>query len=241
MREEEGLAAKALASLGLEIGAVRSTIESVLGRNQRIIIQQIIPTSRVKRVIELAFEEARRMGNTYAGSEHLLLGLLVEGEGIAAHVLEDFGANLEKVRAEIDRLHREMPPESAAGESEVGREERRGTLGHTVTSEFSSSFSEARFRGMSPSGRWDIPLAAERLAAEQHRVVGLEHVLLAALEPAQGGAGGGGEALACRRGDRPGVTQSPDSQDEGRPSRNAFSTAVEQKSLDVTPAGRPDA
>jgi len=104
LREGEGLAAKVLNNLGVEINKVRSTIESVLGRNERIIIQQIIPTSRVKKVIEISFEEARRMGNNYVGTEHLLLGLLIEGEGIAAHVLEDLGANLEKVRTEIERL-----------------------------------------------------------------------------------------------------------------------------------------
>ncbi len=104
LREGDGLAAKVLNNLGVEINKVRSTIESVLGRNERIIIQQIIPTSRVKKVIEISFEEARRMGNNYVGTEHLLLGLLIEGEGIAAHVLEDLGANLEKVRTETDRL-----------------------------------------------------------------------------------------------------------------------------------------
>ena len=104
LREGEGLAAKVLGNLGVEIGKVRQTIESVLGRNERIIIQQIIPTSRVKKVIEISFEEARRMGHNYVGTEHLLLGLLIAGEGIAAHVLEDLGANLEKVRAEIERL-----------------------------------------------------------------------------------------------------------------------------------------
>jgi ATP-dependent Clp protease ATP-binding subunit ClpA len=104
LREGEGLAAKVLNNLGVEIGKVRQTIESVLGRNERIIIQQIIPTSRVKKVIEISFEEARRMGHNYVGTEHLLLGLLIEGEGIAAHVLEDLGATIEKVRAEIERL-----------------------------------------------------------------------------------------------------------------------------------------
>src|SRR5580698_10021240 len=104
LREGEGLAAKVLNNLGVEIGKVRQTIESVLGRNERIVIQQIIPTSRVKKVIEISFEEARRMGHNYVGTEHLLLGLLIEGEGIAAHVLEDLGANLEKVRNEIERL-----------------------------------------------------------------------------------------------------------------------------------------
>ncbi len=104
LREGDGLAAKVLGNLGVEIGKVRQTIESVLGRNERIVIQQIIPTSRVKKVIEISFEEARRMGHNYVGTEHLLLGLLIEGEGIAAHVLEDLGANLEKVRNEIERL-----------------------------------------------------------------------------------------------------------------------------------------
>ncbi|MEP7105526.1 MAG: ATP-dependent Clp protease ATP-binding subunit [Chloroflexota bacterium] len=104
LREGEGLAAKVLNNLGVEIGKVRQTIESVLGRNERIIIQQIIPTSRVKKVIEISFEEARRMGHNYVGTEHLLLGLLLEGEGIAAHVLEDLGATLDEVRAEIERL-----------------------------------------------------------------------------------------------------------------------------------------
>jgi len=117
LREGEGLAAKVLANLGVEIDKVRDTIDSVLGRNERIIVQQIIPTSRVKKVIEIAFEEAKRMNNTYVGTEHLLLGLLIEGEGIAAHVLEDLGANLDKVRHELDSLLKdqgledEPPPE----------------------------------------------------------------------------------------------------------------------------------
>ncbi|HLQ61270.1 MAG TPA: ATP-dependent Clp protease ATP-binding subunit [Candidatus Acidoferrales bacterium] len=113
LREGEGLAAKVLNNLGVEIGKVRQTIESVLGRNERIIIQQIIPTSRVKKVIEISFEEARRMGHNYVGTEHLLLGLLIEGEGIAAHVLEDLGATLDKVRAEIERLLHDSSIEEA--------------------------------------------------------------------------------------------------------------------------------
>ena len=104
LREGEGLAAKVLNNLGVEIGKVRETIESVLGSNERIIIQQIIPTSRVKKVIELSFEEARRMGHNYVGTQHLLVGLLIEGEGIAAHVLSDLGATESRVRAEIERL-----------------------------------------------------------------------------------------------------------------------------------------
>jgi ATP-dependent Clp protease ATP-binding subunit ClpA len=104
MRESNGIAQHALRNLGLDIGQVREATELVLGRNERIMIQQIIPTSRVKRVIEISFEEARRMGDKFVGTEHLLLGLLMEGEGIAAHVLQDLGATEQAVRAEIERL-----------------------------------------------------------------------------------------------------------------------------------------
>src|SRR6266404_3929423 len=114
MREGEGIAHQVLRNLGVDISQVRQTVESVIGRNERIIIQQIIPTSRVKRVIEISFEEARRMAHNYVGTEHLLLGLLIEGEGIAAHVLEDLGATLDKVRSEIERLLHDSSAETEA-------------------------------------------------------------------------------------------------------------------------------
>jgi ATP-dependent Clp protease ATP-binding subunit ClpC len=105
LRESDGIAGKVLNNLGVEIERVRQTVESLVGRDKGLtVLQQIIPTSRVKKVIELSFEEARRTGHNYVGSEHLLLGLLTEGEGIAAHVLLDLGATLDKVRAEIERL-----------------------------------------------------------------------------------------------------------------------------------------
>jgi ATP-dependent Clp protease ATP-binding subunit ClpA len=117
LREGDGLAAKVLTNLGVEIARVRQTIESLLVQNERLIIQQIVPTSRVKKVIEISFEEARRMGNNYVGTEHMLLGLLIEGEGIAAHVLIDLGATLDKVRAELERLLQDP----AAREPEPGK------------------------------------------------------------------------------------------------------------------------
>jgi len=104
LREGEGLAAHVLANLGVDIDGVRKVLESVVGQNERIVIQQIIPTSRVKQVIELSFKESRRMGHNYVGTEHVLLGLMMEGEGIAARVLQNLGVTLEKVRAEIERL-----------------------------------------------------------------------------------------------------------------------------------------
>ena len=119
LREGDGIAGKVLNNLGVEIDKVRQTVESLVGRDKGLtVLQQIIPTSRVKKVIELSFEEARRTGHNYVGSEHLLLGLLTEGEGIAAHVLLDLGATLDKVRVEIERLRQgstvedtESPPQ----------------------------------------------------------------------------------------------------------------------------------
>jgi ATP-dependent Clp protease ATP-binding subunit ClpA len=103
LRVEKGTAFRVLTSLGIAIEQVRKTIESVLGRNERIIIQQIIPTSRVKTVIEISFEEARQMGHSEVDTGHMLMGLMIEGEGIAAHVLEDLGAKHELVTSGVQR------------------------------------------------------------------------------------------------------------------------------------------
>jgi ATP-dependent Clp protease ATP-binding subunit ClpC len=103
-RETDGIGARALTNVGVDIQTVRQTIEAVLAGHPPTPVQQIIPTSRVKKVIEISFEEARRMGHNYIGTEHLLLGLLIEGDGIAAHVLQDLGATTERVRVEIEGL-----------------------------------------------------------------------------------------------------------------------------------------
>jgi ATP-dependent Clp protease ATP-binding subunit ClpC len=103
LRVQDGVACRVLTDLGVDIGTVREVIKSVLGRNERIIVQQIIPTSRVKRVIELSFEEAMRLGHSEVDTGDVLLGLIIEGEGIAAHVLQDLGATLGKVRTAMER------------------------------------------------------------------------------------------------------------------------------------------
>jgi ATP-dependent Clp protease ATP-binding subunit ClpA len=104
VQEGEGLGAQVPANIGVEIEVLRAAIANALGRHERTKFRQIIPTSRVKKVIEIAFDEAKRMQNGFVGFEHLLLGLLVGGEGIAANVLDDLGATLPKVRHELDSL-----------------------------------------------------------------------------------------------------------------------------------------
>jgi ATP-dependent Clp protease ATP-binding subunit ClpC len=103
IREEEGVAAKVLISMGVTLSKVRSAVEYIIGRGEKASTGEIGLTPRAKRVIELAIDEARRLGHNYIGTEHLLLGLLHEGEGVAAGVLESFGITLEQARAEVVR------------------------------------------------------------------------------------------------------------------------------------------
>src|SRR2546427_3952921 len=102
VREGEGVAAKVLANLGVDLNKVRSAVEFIIGRGERTVTGDIGLTPRAKKVIELSVEEARRLNHNYIGTEHLLLGLVREGEGIAAGVLESLGVSLERVRQQVN-------------------------------------------------------------------------------------------------------------------------------------------
>ncbi len=101
IREGEGVASKVLESLNISPERVRAEIESAIGRGDRAPYEEVAFTPRAKKVLELALDEARRLGHNYIGTEHLLLGLIREGEGVAARVLEAMGADLERVRAQV--------------------------------------------------------------------------------------------------------------------------------------------
>jgi ATP-dependent Clp protease ATP-binding subunit ClpC len=103
VREDDGVAAKVLQKLGVELQTVRNAVEFIIGRGDRIVLE-IGLTPRAKKVIELAIDEARRMNHHYIGTEHLLLGLIREGEGVAAGVLESLGLKLEQVRKETLKM-----------------------------------------------------------------------------------------------------------------------------------------
>ncbi len=102
--EGEGVAAQVLSNLGVELNQVREAVEHIIGRGERIVLGELCLTPRAKKVIELAVDEARRLNHHFVGTEHLLLGLLREGEGIAAGVLESRGLKLEQVRTETLRV-----------------------------------------------------------------------------------------------------------------------------------------
>src|SRR4051812_35011985 len=111
VREGDGVAARVLNNLGVELNKVRSAVEFIIGRGDRATTGEIGLTPRAKRVIELAVDEARRLNHSYIGTEHLLLGLVREGEGIAAGVLESLGVNLERVRGETTRILAQSQPQ----------------------------------------------------------------------------------------------------------------------------------
>ncbi len=102
--EGESLAAKVLESLGVNLAKVRQEVEAIVGRGGQTVQQEMVFTPRAKRVIELAFEEARQLNHNYIGTEHLLLGLIREGEGVAARVLANLGVDPAKVRVQTTSL-----------------------------------------------------------------------------------------------------------------------------------------
>jgi ATP-dependent Clp protease ATP-binding subunit ClpC len=176
LRETESLAARVLTNLGIELDHTREAIGAALvsasgGTGSQPKPQSIIPTSRVKRVVEIAFDEAQRMGHAYLGTEHLLLGLLVEGEGIGARVLVDMGATLERVREDIGRFLEATAAEMAAPWPRTD-----------VTAPIPAN---------SPPLRVLLFRARTRAAAAGSPVVGLEHLLEEAIASTSGA-----EALA---------------------------------------------
>ena len=136
IHEGEGVAAKALESLGISLEAVRSQVEEIIGQGGSSPSGHIPFTPRAKKVLELSLREALQLGHNYIGTEHILLGLIREGEGVAAQVLVKLGADLSRVRQQVIQLlsglqrpgrrrGRPAPPRAAARASEAAA---RGSL-----------------------------------------------------------------------------------------------------------------
>ncbi len=122
LREEEGLAARVLESLDITVERVRSQVVRIVGSGEEVTAGQIPFTPRAKKVLELALREALSLGHNYIGTEHILLGLVRENEGVAARILLDFDADSEKIRNEVIRMlsgpggRRQGSGSAAAGE-----------------------------------------------------------------------------------------------------------------------------
>ena len=154
--EGTGVAAKTLKSMGVTLKDARAEVEKIIGRGSGFVAVEIPFTPRAKRVLELSWDEARQLGHNYIGTEHLLLGLIREGEGVAARVLENLGVDLNKVRSNVVKMLGESKPQ-------------------TVSSGSSSSSSTTGGKTKTPSldefGR-DLTLAAQELRLDP--VVGRE-------------------------------------------------------------------
>src|SRR5699024_5484957 len=103
IREGDGIAAKALRELNLDINKIQEEVEKLIGRGNQP-MQSVHYTPRAKRVVELSQDEARKLSHTYVGTEHILLGLIREGEGVAARVLHNLGVGLNKARQQVLQL-----------------------------------------------------------------------------------------------------------------------------------------
>ncbi len=133
IREGEGIAAKALQALGIQLEQVRAEVEKMIGKGSASSRGEIGFTPRAKKVmVELAIEEARLLGHNYVGTEHILLGLIREGEGVAAQVLQNLGADLERVRNQVIHLLGGVP-HPPAGSSAPGSAKVKGAKTSTST------------------------------------------------------------------------------------------------------------
>ena len=133
VRESEGVAAKVLTNLDVDLNKVRSAVEFIIGRGGKTGSAEVGLTPRAKRVIELAVDEARRLNHSYVGTEHLLLGLLREEGGVAGGVLESLGVNLERARAETTRVLNQGAVQGQQGARSTSRTPTLDQLGLDLT------------------------------------------------------------------------------------------------------------
>ena len=158
--EGTGIAAKTLKSMGVNLKDARIEVEKIIGRGSGFVAVEIPFTPRAKRVLELSWDEARQLGHNYIGTEHLLLGLIREGEGVAARVLENLGVDLNKIRSNVVKMLGDSKPTAGAGAG-------------TGSSSSSSSYSASKVKTPSlDEFGTDLTLAASELRLDP--VVGRE-------------------------------------------------------------------
>src|SRR6266508_2433226 len=142
IHEGEGVAAKALESLGISLEAVRQQVEEIIGQGQSTPTGHIPFTPRAKKVLELSLREALQLGHNYIGTEHILLGLIREGEGVAAQVLQKLGADLNRVRQQVIQL---LSGYTGKGEQQPGGEQ--GPQGSMVLDQFGRNLTQQSREG----------------------------------------------------------------------------------------------
>jgi ATP-dependent Clp protease ATP-binding subunit ClpC len=148
IHEGEGVAARALEGMGISLESVRSQVIEIIGQGAQAPTGHIPFTPRAKKVLELSLREALQLGHNYIGTEHILLGLIREGEGVAAQVLQKLGAELHKVRQTVIQLLSGSGSEESRGGGEVGASSGRGRSssesgsGSTVLDQFGRNYTQ---------------------------------------------------------------------------------------------------
>ena len=153
IHEGEGVAARALESMGISLEAVRTQVIEIIGQGSQAPSGHIPFTPRAKKVLELSLREALQLGHNYIGTEHILLGLIREGEGVAAQVLQKLGAELHKVRQTVIQLLSGVQGEESSGSHPGGggRGEAQSSTGSTVLDQFGRNLTQlARERKLDP-------------------------------------------------------------------------------------------
>jgi ATP-dependent Clp protease ATP-binding subunit ClpA len=164
VREGEGVGAAVLVGMGVDAARVREAVGLVVGRGDQMVMGQIGLTPRAKRVIELSVEEARRLNHQYIGTEHLLLGLVHEGEGVAAGVLNSLGVSLDRTRAQVVHVLSQAPGYAAStAPTDVPPGSVEPSLGYT------------------PAARRAFALAQAEAGRLGHSYLGSGHVLVGLL------------------------------------------------------------
>jgi ATP-dependent Clp protease ATP-binding subunit ClpA len=192
VREREGVAAKVLQNLGVKLPKVRSAVEDIIGRGDRIVLGEIGLTPRSKKVIELAVDEARRLNHHYIGTEHLLLGLVREGEGIASGVLQGFGLDLQRVRREtlavLNKASTKSTSEPVLEDSSIAGDVEATDQGVAITlgplQDEDDRIAENtgdptdRFARFTVRAKRVLSYSQEEAQRFQHNYIGTEHLLL---------------------------------------------------------------
>jgi hypothetical protein len=200
LRESDGIAANVLARLGVELNKIRSAVEFIIGRGERIVSGDIGLTPHAKTIIGFAVDEALSLKHRYVGTEHLLIGIVREGEGIAAGILESLGINLEKVRTVTiktleqqvtksqEEVHENRAPQMSFSNREETDAKKPVEKEETSQQPPSSSTTEKRstFDKFTQQTKKVLTLAQEEALHFQHNYVGTEHLLLGLVGEGEG-------------------------------------------------------
>jgi ATP-dependent Clp protease ATP-binding subunit ClpA len=227
IHEGEGVAAKALESLGISLQTVREKVEEIIGQGQQAPSGHIPFTPRTKKALELSLRESLQLGHNYIGTEHILLGLISEGEGVAAQVLVRLGADLNRVRQEVIQLlhaHRSRTESSGPSERSSVPGERSSRSGERQGTEAASP------RVAGPREFWltEIQAALTKIA---DRLTAIERHLGMTAHPAGSGDPPGGESA--------GKPAAPSAEKPATPSAEKPDDSSGEKPAD-SPGEKPD-